>query len=68
MNRIKPKMVKPKGDMMDISDIMDILATYLIGVVPEDEYIVISTNRASSAALAANNSKAGQAFEILPSV
>ncbi|HHY68618.1 MAG TPA: septum site-determining protein MinD [Bacillota bacterium] len=61
VNRIKPKMVA-KGDMMDISDIMDILAISLIGVVPEDEYIVISTNRGEPAALAANNSKAGQAF------
>jgi septum site-determining protein MinD len=51
-----------KGDMMDISDIMDILAIDLIGVVPDDEYIVVSTNRGEPAALAPNNSKAGEAF------
>ena len=61
VNRIKPKMVA-KGDMMDISDIMDILAIDLIGVVPDDEYIVVSTNRGEPAALVPNNSKAGEAF------
>ena len=61
VNRIRPKMVA-KGDMMDIPDIIDILAIRLMGVVPDDEYIVVSTNRGEPAALAANKSKAGQAF------
>ena len=37
-------MVK-RGDMMSIDDIIDILAVGLIGVVPDDEKIVISSNR-----------------------
>ncbi|HHX09808.1 MAG TPA: septum site-determining protein MinD [Firmicutes bacterium] len=61
VNRLRPKMVA-KGDMMDIPDIIDILAVTLIGVVPDDEYIVVSTNRGEPAALTANKSKAGQAF------
>ncbi|ADG83378.1 septum site-determining protein MinD [Thermincola ferriacetica] len=60
VNRLRPKMVK-KGDMMGIEDIIDILAIDLIGVVPEDEMIVVSTNRGEPAVLD-NNSKAGQAY------
>jgi septum site-determining protein MinD len=37
-------MVK-RGDMMNIDDIIDILAIDLIGIVPDDESIVISTNK-----------------------
>ncbi len=44
VNRIRPDMVK-KGDMMDVEDILDILAVDLLGVVPDDEAIVISTNK-----------------------
>ncbi len=60
INRIRPQMVK-RGDMMDISDIMDILAIDLLGVVPEDEHIVISTNRGEPAVLD-QSSKAGEAY------
>jgi len=48
INRIRPSMVK-KGDMMDIDDIIDILAIDLLGIIPEDEYIIISTNRGEPA-------------------
>ncbi len=48
VNRIRPKMVK-KGDMMDIDDIIEILSIKLLGIIPEDEYIVISTNRGEPA-------------------
>ncbi len=44
INRIRPDMVK-RGDMMSIEDIIDILAIDLLGVVPDDEAIVISTNK-----------------------
>ncbi len=62
VNRLRPKMVA-RGDMMDIPDIIDILAIDLMGVVPDDEYIVVSTNRGEPAALASDRSKAGQAFQ-----
>lgn len=48
INRIRPLMIK-KGDMMDIDDIIEILAIDLMGVIPEDEYIIISTNRGEPA-------------------
>ncbi|NDL67946.1 septum site-determining protein MinD [Anaerotalea alkaliphila] len=43
VNRIRMDMVK-RGDMMSIEDVVEILAIDLIGVVPDDEQIVISTN------------------------
>ena len=60
INRLRPQMVK-KGDMMDIDDMIDILAIHLLGVVPEDESIVVSTNRGEPVVLNPN-SKAGQAY------
>lgn len=44
VNRIKIDMVK-SGDMLDIDDILEILSVKLIGVIPDDEGIVISTNK-----------------------
>lgn len=44
INRIRPNMVKT-GDMMDINDIIDILSIKLLGIIPDDEHIIISTNR-----------------------
>ncbi|HEY8449526.1 MAG TPA: septum site-determining protein MinD [Bacillota bacterium] len=60
INRLRPHMVK-RGDMMDIDDILEILAINLLGVVPEDEQIVISTNRGEPAA-GRDGSLAGQAY------
>lgn len=60
INRIRPKMVR-KGDMMDIGDMIDILAIDLLGVVPDDDQIVISTNRGEPAVVN-NLSKAGEAY------
>ena len=37
-------MVK-KGEMMDVDDIVDLLSIDLIGVVPDDEYIITQTNK-----------------------
>ena len=44
INRLRPAMVK-KGEMMDVNDIVDLLSIELIGVVPDDEYIITQTNR-----------------------
>ncbi len=44
VNKLKPNMVK-KGEMMDVDDIVELLAIDLIGVVPEDECIIIYTNQ-----------------------
>jgi len=60
INRLKPSMVQ-RGDMLDTDDVLEILAIELIGVVPEDEGIIISTNQGRPVALD-NGSPAGQAF------
>lgn len=44
INRIRPEMVK-KGEMLDVNDVIDILSVDLIGVIPDDETIVTSSNR-----------------------
>ena len=44
INRIRPNMVK-KGEMMDVDDIVDLLSIELVGVVPDDEYIITQTNK-----------------------
>ena len=44
VNRLKPSMVR-RGEMMDVDDIVDLLSIDLIGVVPDDEYVVTQTNK-----------------------
>jgi len=44
INRLRIDMVKDKN-MLSVEDILDILAVKLLGVVPDDENVVISTNK-----------------------
>ena len=60
LNRIRMNMVK-RGDMMAMEDVVDILAIDLLGVVPDDENIVVSTNRGEPV-VSDPSSLAGQAF------
>jgi septum site-determining protein MinD len=60
INRVRVDMVK-KGDMMNTEDMIDILAIDLLGVVPDDESIVVSTNKGEPAVSDAK-SLAGKAF------
>lgn len=60
INRIRARMVK-RGDMMDMEDILEILSVELLGVVPEDESIIVSTNRGEPA-VTDSASKAGEAY------
>ena len=48
INRIRPNMIK-KGEMMDIEDIVELLSIDLIGVIPDDEYIITQTNKGEPA-------------------
>lgn len=61
VNRLRLDMVK-RGDMLATDDVIDILAINLIGVVPEDEAIITSTNTGRPAVME-NHSNAGQAFK-----
>src|SRR5512137_1925001 len=60
VNRLKPSLVQ-RGDMLDTGDVLDILAIDLIGIVPEDEGVLISTNRGRPVAME-DKSQAGLAF------
>jgi len=60
LNRIKIDMVK-RGEMMSLEDVTEILAIDVLGVVPDDEGIVIATNRGEPC-VSDNNSFAGQAY------
>lgn len=60
LNRLRPDMVQ-RGDMMSIENVSEILAVDILGVVPDDQHIISSTNQGEPAVLKAD-SKAGKAF------
>ena len=61
INRLNPAMVR-RGDMLSVEDVLDLLAIDLIGIVPEDENVVVASNKGMPLALDGKN-KAGQAFQ-----
>ncbi|WP_421616882.1 septum site-determining protein MinD [Brevibacillus sp. TJ4] len=50
INRVRPHMVK-NGDMLDVEDILDLLAIDLLGVVPDDEHVIRSANQGEPAVM-----------------
>lgn len=60
INRIKPEMVK-RGDMLAIEDVLELLAVDLIGVIPDDEQVLLAGNRGVPVALDSKGT-ASQAF------
>lgn len=60
INRVRMDMVK-RGDMMSLKDVCEILPVPLIGAVPDDENIVISTNQGEP--LSGLDSLSGQAYQ-----
>lgn len=63
INRLRPDMIQ-RGDMITVDDVLDILRIELVGVVPDDEAVIVSTNRGMPTTLE-NNSLASQAFKNL---
>lgn len=61
INRIKPKMVQ-EDQMMSVRDVLDILAVPLLGVVPDDERVIVASNRGEPLVLDKELSLAGVAF------
>ena len=53
-------MVK-RGDMLDAADVLELLAIDLLGIVPDDETVLVSTNRGQPVVMD-QKSKAGIAF------
>lgn len=60
LNRLKISMVK-RGEMLSADDVTDILGLPIIGIVPEDEYVVPASNSGVPVTLN-ENSRAGVAF------
>jgi septum site-determining protein MinD len=60
LNRVDAQMVR-RGEMMSLEDVTEILAIPILGVVPMDEQVVMSTNRGEPVALDPR-SRAGGAF------
>ena len=59
VNRLRIDMVN-RGDMMSSDDVVEILAVNLIGIVPDDENIVVATNNGEP--LVGDSTLAGQAY------
>lgn len=60
INRIRPKMVK-SGEMLDVDEIVNILAIDLIGIVPDDEHVIKGANEGVPTVMNPNN-KASMAY------
>lgn len=60
LNRIKPEMIK-RENMLSPDDVLELLAVELLGIVPEDDKVILSTNRGVPIVLD-GKSPAGQAF------
>ncbi len=60
LNRVNPEMVR-RGEMLSADDVTDLLAIRLIGIVPEDDTVVPSSNSGIPVTLN-ENSRAGMAY------
>src|SRR5438874_4317849 len=60
LNRLRPEMVK-RGDMMDVADVLEVLGIDLLGIVPEDELIIVATNKGEPIVYE-RRSRAGRAY------
>ncbi len=60
INRLNPTLVK-QHDMLSAEDVLDLLGIQLIGIVPEDEGVIVGSNRGVPVAQDMK-SRAGQAF------
>lgn len=59
INRLRIDMVR-RGDMMSVEDVSEILAIDLLGVIPDDEQIVIATNQGEP--IVGSDSLSGRAY------
>jgi len=60
LNRLRSEMVK-RGDMMDVADVLEVLGIDLLGIVPEDEMIIVATNKGEPIVYD-KRSRAGRSF------
>lgn len=62
VNRIKPDMIQ-KNHMMSVKDVQEMLGIPLLGAIPEDNNVIISTNRGEPLVLQKTLTLSGIAFE-----
>ncbi|KAF6260515.1 septum site-determining protein [Scenedesmus sp. NREL 46B-D3] len=62
VNRVRPDMVE-KQEMMSVTDVQEMLGIPLLGTIPEDQQVIISTNRGEPLVLQKKLSLSGIAFE-----
>ncbi len=61
LNRVRPKMIASQ-EMLSVEDVKDILALPLLGLVLEDEQVIVSTNRGEPLTLSGSNSPAARCY------
>ncbi|HVR47761.1 MAG TPA: septum site-determining protein MinD [Candidatus Binatia bacterium] len=54
VNRLRPDMVR-SGDMLSVEDVCDVLSIELLGIVPDDEEVIDTTNRGEPVVLSDTN-------------
>ena len=62
VNRVRADMIK-KNDMMSVKDVQEMLGVPLLGAIPEDTNVIISTNRGEPLVLKKKLTLAGIAYE-----
>ena len=60
INRLRVDMVR-RGDMMSVEDVTEILAIDLLGVIPDDESVVVATNQGEP--VVGEDSLAGKCYQ-----
>ncbi len=61
VNRVKPLMVE-ENKMMSVEDVLELLGVPLIGVVPDDEKVIVATNKGEPLVLGEHESVPAQAY------
>ena len=62
VNRVRPDMIQ-RNDMMSVRDVQEMLGIPLLGAIPEDNHVIISTNRGEPLVLKKKLTLSGIAFE-----
>lgn len=62
VNRVRPDMIQ-QNDMMSVRDVQEMLGIPLLGAIPEDTHVIVSTNRGEPLVLKKKLTLSGIAFE-----
>lgn len=62
VNRVRPDMIQ-QNDMMSVRDVQEMLGISLLGAIPEDNQVIVSTNRGEPLVLRKKLTLSGIAFE-----